>query len=78
MTAGVVLAEKALVLAFMRTLSSAIQALIQQDAQHVCHLLTFTVGATTYRFAEDLITHVGNVYQPHLALVSGPKYSEQL
>ena len=62
----------------MRTLSSAIQALIQHNTQRVCHLLTFTVGATTYRFAEDRITHIGNLYQPHLILDAGPKYSEQL
>ena len=61
-----------------RTLSSAIQTLVAQGVQRVCHLLTFTVGATTYRFAEDRITHVGNTYEPHLALDSGPKYSEQL
>jgi len=61
-----------------RTLSATIQSLIQQNVTRVCHLLTFTVGATTYRFAEDRITHAGNLYQPHLALVSGPKYSEQL
>src|SRR5438093_749681 len=61
-----------------RTLSSAIQSLIGQDTQHVCHLLTFTVGAATYRFAEDAVTHNGNVYQARLILDGGPNYSEQL
>jgi hypothetical protein len=61
-----------------RTLSDAIQTLIGQGTQRVCHLLTFSVGATTYRYAQDRITHVGNLYEPHLVLDSGPKYSEQL
>jgi uncharacterized protein DUF2163 len=61
-----------------RSLSSAIQTLIAQGTQSVCHLLTFSVGATTYRFAEDRITHVGNLYEPHLVLDAGPKYSEQV
>jgi len=62
-----------------RTLSANIQALIAEGTvQRTAHLLTFTVGATTYRFAEDLITHVGNTYLPHLIVDSGPKYSEQL
>jgi len=59
-------------------LSSAIQTLLAQNTQRVCHLLTFSVGAATYRFAEDRVTHGGNLYLPHLALEAGPKYSEQL
>ncbi|MBI3934522.1 MAG: DUF2163 domain-containing protein [Acidobacteria bacterium] len=61
-----------------RILSPAIQTLLAQSTQRVCHLLSFTVGANTYRFAEDGITHVGNMYQPHLVMDDGPKYSEQL
>jgi hypothetical protein len=62
-----------------RTLSANIQGLIADaQPQRTAHLLTFTAGATTYRFAEDLITHVGNPYLPHLMVESGPKYSEQL
>jgi hypothetical protein len=62
-----------------RTLSANIQALIAgAQPQRTVHLLTFTVGATTYRFAEDVITHVGNPYLPHLVVETGPKYSEQL
>ena len=60
-------------------LSANIQTLIGSgEAQRTVHLLTFTVGATMYRFAEDAITHVGNPYLPHLIVESGPKYSEQL
>ena len=61
-----------------RTLSANIQAALGGDVQRTVHLLRFIVGATTYRFAENLITHVGNLYLPHLMLESGPKYSEQL
>ena len=59
-----------------RTLSSPIQTLLDQGAQRVCHLLTFTVGIATYRFAEDAITHLGNAYQPRLVVQSGPRYTE--
>lgn len=62
-----------------RTLSANIQTLIAAgQPQRTLHLLTFTVGATTHRFAEDLITHLDNQYLPHLIVDSGPKYSEQL
>ena len=61
----------------MRTLSTAIQNLIAQQSQRTCHLLTFSVGANTYRFAEDAVTHIGGSYLPHLAVVSGPRYSEK-
>src|SRR3972149_1151697 len=61
-----------------RTLSANIQAALGGDVQRTVHLLRFTVGATTYRFSEERITHVGNLYLPHLMLESGPKYSEQL
>ena len=46
--------------------------------QRTTHLLSFTVGAQTFRFAEDFINHLGNLYLPHLSVDSGPKYSEQL
>lgn len=61
-----------------RTLPASIEALLEQGAHHACHLLTFAVGAMTFRFAEDHITHLGNLYLPHLRLEAGPKYSEQL
>ncbi|HWP85954.1 MAG TPA: DUF2163 domain-containing protein [Terriglobia bacterium] len=61
-----------------RTLSAAIQTLLSQNTQRVCHLLSFTVGANTYRFAEDLLTHAGNLYLPRLVVEAGPRYSEQL
>jgi hypothetical protein len=61
-----------------RALSSSLQALSQQNTQQVCHLLTFTVGAATYRFAEEAVTHAGNAYQPHLRVLQGPRYSEAL
>ena len=63
----------------MRTLSSVVQSVIAEGkTAHVCHLLTFTVGETTYRFAEDRVVHVGNLYLPHLALESPVRYSHRL
>ena len=62
-----------------RTLSANIQALIADgNVQRTCHLLTFTVGGNTYRFAEDAVIHIGNGYQPHLVVESGPRYTEHL
>lgn len=61
-----------------RTLSIAIQTLLAQDTQRVCHLLTFTVGATPYRFAEDRVQYQGNLYLPHLRLDSPVRYSNGL
>src|SRR3972149_5925622 len=61
-----------------RTLSANVQAAIAAAPSHVCHLLTFTVGETTYRFAEDRVVHVGNVYLPHLRLDSPVRYSHRL
>jgi hypothetical protein len=62
-----------------RALSANIQALIAGgEPLRTVHLLTFTAGPTTYRFAEDLVTHLGNVYLPHLMVETGPRYSEQL
>ena len=47
----------------MRTLSSAIQSVIAEgQPSRVVHLLTFTVGATIYRFAEDRVSYLGNLY----------------
>jgi hypothetical protein len=63
-----------------RTLSANIQALIADGkAQRTCHLLTFAVGANTFRFTDgDRISHVGDLYLPHLAVEAGPKYTERL
>jgi hypothetical protein len=62
-----------------RTLSATITGLLAQETQRVCHLLTFTVGATTYRFTDgDAINHVGNAYTSHLVFETGPRYSERL
>lgn len=61
-----------------RTLSSAIQTLIAQDTSSVAHLLRFTVGATTYRFAEDQIEFQGNTYLPRLILPAAARYSHKL
>jgi len=62
-----------------RTLSATITNLLAQDNQRTCHLLTFTVGATVYRFTDgDAVNHLGNDYTPHLAVERGPRYSEQL
>jgi len=62
-----------------RTLSATITGLIAQDTQRICHLLTFTVGATTYRFTDgDAINHLGNAYLSHLVFETGPRYSEKL
>ena len=66
-----------------RTLSSAIRTLIAQDTSSVVHLLSFSVGATTYRFtegcgAEDGIRHRGNLYLPHLVMNSPVRYTQKL
>ena len=62
-----------------RTLSSAIQTVLAGTTQRVCHLLSFTVGATAYRFTDgDSITFQGNFYKPHLTLESGARYTEKL
>ena len=60
-----------------RTLSGAIQNLIAgSQTPKTIHLLTFTVGIATYRFAEDAIAHLGNAYQPRLVVESGPHYTQ--
>ena len=62
-----------------RTLSANVAAEILQTTQRVCHLLSFTVGATAYRFTDgDAITFQGNLYKPHLTLESGARYTEKL
>ena len=61
-----------------RTLSSAIQTLLAGTTHRVCHLLSFTVGATNYYFAEDQVVFQGNTYQPHLILESPIRYSQRL
>ena len=62
-----------------RNLSANILALINgAQPQRTAHLLNFAVGAQTFRFAEDLINHLGNLYLPHLSVDAGPRYSEQL
>lgn len=62
----------------MRTLSSAIQNLLAGTTHRVCHLLSFTVGATSYYFAEDQVVFQGNTYKPHLILESPIRYSQRL
>ncbi|HWP84515.1 MAG TPA: hypothetical protein VNN17_04960, partial [Terriglobia bacterium] len=66
-----------------RALSAAVQAALAAAPQRTCHLLEFTAGASTYRFTDGDgsgggITHGGNLYLPHLRVVSGPRYSEEL
>ena len=61
-----------------RTLSSAIQTLLAGTTHRVVHLLSFTVGATNYYFAEDQVVFQGNTYAPHLILESPIRYSQRL
>ena len=61
-----------------RTLSSAIQTLLAGTTHRVCHLLSFTVGATNYYFAEDQVVFQGNTYKPHLILESPIRCSQRL
>ncbi len=61
-----------------RNLSSAIQYVIAQNRSAVCHLLSFAVGTTTYRFAEDRVRFQGNLYQPWLILNSAVRYTQKL
>lgn len=61
-----------------RTLSSAIQLAITQDNCQIAHLLTFTIGDSTYRFSEDQRHFNGNSYQPGLTIKGPIRYSEQL
>jgi hypothetical protein len=61
-----------------RTLPSGIELAVLNNNCQFVHLLTFTVGETTYRFSEDHISHLGNAYEAGL-LMKGPiRYSEQL
>ena len=61
-----------------RTLSSAIQSVIAEGKpSRVVHLLTFTVGATIYRFAEDRVSYLGNLYEPSLVVESPVRYSQK-
>jgi hypothetical protein len=61
-----------------RTLSSAVQAAIAATPSRVCHLLSFTAGATAYRFAEDRVVFQGNLYLPRLVLESPVTYTNEL
>ena len=61
-----------------RTLSNAIQTLLAGTTHRVLHLLSFTVGATTYYFAEDQVVFQGNTYKGHLILESPIRYSQRL
>jgi len=61
-----------------RTLSANVQTAIAGGTQRVVHLLTFFVGTTPYRFAEDQVQHLGNLYLPHLRLDTPLRYSNEL
>ena len=66
-----------------RTLSSTIQTLLAQATSSVAHLLSFTVGATTYRFTEgdgtfQGIQHLGNLYLPHMIVNFPVRYTQKL
>lgn len=61
-----------------RTLSANVAGLLASGTTRVCHLLDFAVGAVSYRFAEDAVTHNGNVYLPRLVLDSPVRFSEKL
>ena len=62
----------------MRTLSANLQTLLAQNASSTVHLLSFAVGATAYRFAEDQVFHQGNLYLPRLTLLSPVRLSNRL
>ncbi|MCZ6492290.1 MAG: hypothetical protein O7A06_17385, partial [Acidobacteria bacterium] len=66
-----------------RTLSATIQSLIAQANSSVAHLLSFTVGATTYRFTEgdgtfQGLRHLGNLYLPHMIVNFPVRYTQKL
>jgi hypothetical protein len=61
-----------------RTLSAALQLAINSPQSHVAHLFSFVVGESTYRFSEDRVGHLGNLYQPGLKLKGPIRYSEAL
>ena len=61
-----------------RILSSAIQNLMASGVSRVCHLLSFTVGETTYRFAEDQVQFQGQSWLPRLTLRSPLRYTQKL
>ena len=62
----------------MRNVSPAIQPLLSQPTVTVIHLLSFTVGAVAYYFAEDLVVFQGNTYLPHLLDDFAVKYNQTL
>ena len=59
-------------------LSAVLQAAIMKETTKTCHILSFSVGASEYRFSEETIWHLGNMYQPGLRIVSSVRYSEKL
>jgi hypothetical protein len=61
-----------------RTLSTNLQTLLAQNRSSVCHLLSFAVGSTIYRFAEDQASFEGHVYKAGLILNSPIKASQTL
>lgn len=61
-----------------RNLSSSLQANIANDNCRFAHLLSFTIGANTYRFSEDILSYQGNAYAGGLRLKAPIRYSEQL
>ena len=61
-----------------RTLSANVAGLLASGTTRVCHLLSFTVGATNYYFAEDQGVFQGKTSPPHLILESSLRYSQRL
>lgn len=61
-----------------RTLSSAIQSAIAQQPSPVGHLLSFSVGNTSFYFADHAVSFQGQSYQPWLIVDSPVRYTQKL
>jgi hypothetical protein len=61
-----------------RTLSANVTAALTRSPLRTAHLLTFIVGATTYRYADGPFRFQTFDWLPYLVIEAGPRYSERL
>src|SRR3990172_1379520 len=61
-----------------RTLTAGIAgAILDTKLQRAIHLLTFTIGAGTYRFAEDEVRYAGQLYTARLVMKDSIRHTQR-
>lgn len=62
----------------MRTIPSAVMTAAGRDYAAAVHLFRFTVGATTWYYAETQLTIGANLYLPYLVVEAGPRHTRAI